>query len=1465
MIEIEITNSNKLRLSHQFHTPVERALLKIWNNFLQTSVASPDDNFFDLGGNQEIAQQIAEEIDQVFLLDIPATRLFQKPTIANQALCIEEIRAGKKAQAAVVLGASEAAKPTGIEQEAHLNNGHRGFTIPKHEEKQEYYPLSYSQERMWFIHQLQPDSSAYHVFISIGINGPLNIDALKQSFWIMTQHQESLRTVFQLKNGQPTQIILDQPTIHFGVHDLQAEPDETRIDQAKELIAKAVQEPFDLARLPLYRVNLYRLGGSEFILNINMHHIISDAWSSGVMFKEISHIYNALVDHIALNLPELPIKYSDYVLWQRNWMHSAEMNQQMDYWRQKLQGVSLLELPMDYPRPTIQTSHGATQAIELHDSLQDSLRRISSSHNATMFMCALAAFYVLLYRYTDQTDIAIGVPIANRNISKVEGLIGTFVNTLVMRNDLSNDPTFDQLLDRVKATALDAYAHQDLSFASLVADLQPDRDLSHSPLFQVMFNFINVPFQGVNLPGLETEYFEINNFDAQFDISCTLVTLPGINRILINYNTDLFKEETITRMMGHYSTILARISERTDTPISKLPLLSDSEFRQIITQLNETSASYPIDLCVTDLFENQARRSPDSIALSGKSLLLNDAVDITYRHLDRAANQLANYLRKLGVSHNTRVGISMKRNVEMLIGLLGIIKAGGTYVPFDPAFPPERLGYMFEDAQLSFLVTQQEVLSELQIPDNLQPTICLDRDWNLIANESYQAPEKDIEGPGLAYILYTSGSTGKPKGVMISHRSLTNFLCSMLYEPGITQNDVLLAVTTLSFDIAGLELFLPLISGARVVIADNETTTDGSFLLEKLISSNITIMQATPATWRMLIEAAWGEMPKLKMLCGGEALPRDLANQLLKRGGSLWNMYGPTETTIWSSTCEVFPGSSSIKLGRPIANTQFYVLDSHLQVLPLGIPGELFIAGDGVAAGYINKAELTREKFLPDPFIPGGRMYRTGDLVKRDSCGDLEFLGRADFQVKIRGFRVETGDVEAAILSNDRVRQSVVAAQLDASNEARLVCFYIPENEPSISAAELREYVKPKLPYYMIPSIFQKVNCFPLTPNGKVDRKALRISEDPEDCEQITQAATFTPIENDLAEIWQSLLNIKSIGKKDDFFALGGHSLLGAKLFAEIEKKYAIKIPLSTLFQSSTIEELAHFIEERVTKPQPIQDQHPLVTIQPEGNLPPFFCIHPIGGGVVGYYQLSQNLGCNQPFYGIEARPDDIHDPAMSHIKTMASKYILAIKTVQPKGPYYIGGYSYGGTIAYEMACQLQAQGETLGLVAMLDNPAPKCGYNNPRLSRKFFIGFYKNLSHWWNDFWEISSQERTGRIRRKLAQYKKKSLNNGEIDLRNLVDNVSPIPQDYQTLMVKQFQAYELYQPSPYQGRVTLFRTPRQPLFCSYDPYLEWEKLAKGGVELIMIEGSHRNILFEPFVKVLAEKLKSALSATQQ
>lgn len=1058
----------------------------------------------------------------------------------------------------------------------------------EHEEEEVYaFPASFAQERLWFVDQMEAGTAVYNVpyHHQMRWKGELNVSALEQALTEIVWRHEPLRTTFVNVDGEAVQVIQPEVDFELPIVDLTKLAPADQEAQVRYWVDKDGKHSFDLENGPLFFARLLKLSDTEHVFIMMMHHIIVDGVSFEFFADELKTLYAAFAAGQESPLEELPLQYADFVIWQREWIEGKEVQRQIDYWKEQLgSNLPVLELPTDRPRPTRQQNNGSWEWVDLPESLISALKQSSREAGVSLFMTMLAGFNVLLSRYSGQEDICVGSPTANRNQAELERMIAFFVNPVTIRSDLSGDPTFTELLQRVRKTALGAFAHQEVPFERLVEALSPARDLSHHPLFQVSFT-LQMPPLLIDLPGITATPIEFDNGTSKFDLLAELWEEDGKVRGHFEYDTDLFDRSTIQRMIGHYQMILESVVANPNARIGELALLPTAERSQLVNGWNDTAVSYPDTLCLHHLFEQQVAKTPDKVAV------VFEDIELTYQQLNEEANQLAHHLQGLGVQPDQFVGICVERSLDMIMGMLGILKAGAAYLPMDPNYPQDRLAYMLEDTKAAVLVTHSHLVQHL--PTDGIHVIQLDEEWDTISEQSTENPQSDVQPHHLAYIIHTSGSTGKPKGVQIPHRNVVNFLETMRQTPGLSADDTLLAITTLSFDIAVLELYLPITTGATLAIASSELTVDGPRMINALDEYGVTILQATPATWQMLIDAGWEGDKNLKALSGGEALPRKLGDELLDRVGELWNMYGPTETTIWSSVWQVTEKETPILIGKPIANTQMYILDKNLQPVPIGVSGELHIGGDGVARGYLNRDDLTAERFLPNPFTnnPADRIYKTGDLARFMPNGDIECLGRLDFQVKVRGFRIELGEIEAVLVQHDSVRQGVVTAKEDASGTKILVAYVIPEGGVELDTAVLRAHLAEQLPHYMIPSIFMAVSEYPLTPNGKVDRRAL---PDPDETAVIS-TEEFVPPRNEteaqLAQIWCDILQIEQVGIHNNFFEMGGHSLLAIQIISRIRDAYDIDISPRHIFDAPTIADLALYILEQEAQDLEIDDE----------------------------------------------------------------------------------------------------------------------------------------------------------------------------------------------------------------------------------------------------------------------------------
>lgn len=1040
-------------------------------------------------------------------------------------------------------------------------------------------PLSQGQRSLWFMYQLDPNSSAYNVMYAAHIRRDADQQALTRAFQRLVDRHAVLRTTYTMKGGVPTQVIHPQSTFELQKVDAR----DWDWNELQDRIQQSADVPFDLEQGPVMRVELFEREEGNNVLLMTAAHIALDFWAFDLLFDELDLLYREEVTGEKAELELVKVDYTDFVKWQEKMLAGDEGERLWNYWQKRLEGnLPSLDLPTDRPRPPVQSFRGKSYHFRLDDELSKRLIDLSKAEGTTLFATLLASFQVLLHRYSGQQDILVGSPTAGRSRAEFENILGYFLNPIVLRAKITPESSFRDFLAQVKETVIGGVSHQDFPFPMLVERLSPPRDASRSPVFQVAFGW-DKPRRLTDKPAgdggrqpadpgtLALQPFALGQQGAAFDLMLMMLNIGDTVSAALQYNCDLFDESTVARMVDHFKILLESIAADPAQPVAELPILSQAEQRMILEEWNSTAADYSRTKCLHELFETHVQRTPGATAVESAGTAL------TYQQLDQRASQLAAHLVSLGVEADTLVGLYVDRSANMLIGMLGILKAGGAYVPLSPGTPADRLAYMLEESSAPVVLTEQELAGELPKLD--AAVVRIDGDWEAIAKNDPAGVGHRSAPENLAYVIFTSGSTGKPKGVQIEHRTVVNFLESMAREPGMNSDDVLLAVTTMTFDISVLELFLPLSVGAKVVIVTRDVPADGVKLAEALSSSGATIMQATPATWRLLVEGNWAGDKDLKVLCGGEALPRDLANELVPRCASLWNMYGPTETTIWSAVEPIQVGEGLISIGRPIANTQIYVLDRRMRPVPVGVTGDLYIGGDGLARGYLNRPELTAEKFIEDPIRleSGARIYKTGDLARFRPDGKIDFLGRSDFQVKVRGYRIELGEIEAVLHGHPAIKQAVVMARQMGPHEddKQLIGYVIPDAETKPNVTELREFLRESLPDYMLPASFVWMDQFPLNPAGKVDRKAL---PEPDTSRPELRSEYIAPrneTEEALAEIWSSILGLDQVGMNDNFFELGGASIQSLEIASLAKAEIGLDISPAMLFQHPTIGELA--------------------------------------------------------------------------------------------------------------------------------------------------------------------------------------------------------------------------------------------------------------------------------------------------
>lgn len=1054
-------------------------------------------------------------------------------------------------------------------------------------------PLSFSQRRLWFLHQLHPDMIAFNLPMALRFTGKLEPNLLRKSINAIVYRHEVLRTTYIEKDGIPLQIVHPPAEVELEYFDLTHIREAEREPEAKQLMLNEVRQPFDLSSDVMFKPFLYRLSPQDHILFLLRHHIASDGWSTRIVQRELLEGYLAAQEYRSANLPQLEVQYADFALWQRARFHEQGFEQELNYWRNQLNGLPQLELPIDRPRPSVVSYKGSQLILRISRSLTAKLRNFSRQERVTMNTTMLTAFSVLLHRYSGQVDFAIGVPVSGRIRRELEPLIGFFINTLVLRSDFSGNPTFVDLLHQINQSSIDAFDHQNLPFEMLVEELQHERHLNRSPLIQTTFQYLDIPIQpSIKIPGMLIERLPIDPGTSQFDFSISITESAEGLIGRARFNSDTFETKTIQRMIEHYQVILDAISVNPSSHVSSLSLLSDRERNQILVDWNTTAVDFPKNKFVHQLFEDQVHRTPDATAVyfGGETL--------TYQELNQSANQLAYYLRQLGVAPEVLVGICMERSLEMIVGILGILKAGGAFVPINPHNPKERVAFMINDIQTPIVLIQKKL--EIRLPISNARVICLDSDWEEISQELVENPDVNISSNNAAYVIYTSGSTGTPKGTLIEHRSLVNHIHWVNDFLTGTAIDYLPFVTNFSFDGSLKQIFSPLLKGKAIWILSEEVVQEPAKLIRELLSRSRVGLYCVPSLWKAILEEldtrdVIDSLHNLSSVyLGGESLSEQVVNKSLSLLPhlKLWNLYGPTEASI-TTTAIRLSSHEKMTIGKPLPNYRVYILDSNLQPVPIGVFGELHISGIGLARGYLNQPSLTAEKFIPNPFseLPGDRLYKTGDLVRYHPNGNIEYRGRIDHQVKIRGYRIELGEIEAVLSQFPGVKQSVAVVKEFKPDDRRIIAYIQQDKESQHTSQKLREFLKTKLPEYMIPSTFILMDSLPMTPHGKLDRAAL---PDPEHYRLERDTEIIKPrsvVEKQLTEIWEDVLGVGEIGIYDNFFELGGHSLLATQVTSRAQQKFKVDLPLRYLFEAPNIAGLAERIE-MVQGINQIQDHH---------------------------------------------------------------------------------------------------------------------------------------------------------------------------------------------------------------------------------------------------------------------------------
>lgn len=1353
---------------------IHEGLARLWKKVLSIeTLPEYDQNFFALGGHSLLAIDLLNDIEESHGIKLNMKELVENPTISLLAKIIHT-----KKVTTVEIGADEFKE--------------RGL-----------YPLTLNQKQVWGLNALYPESITHNISTAIRIKKHLDIKILTETINFIVKRQESLRTRFKVEQGITFQEIIPEYTYNFAFIDIHE-------SDLKSEIQKEMKHVFKLTEAPLMRIKFYRLGKEDYVFFFMVHHIVWDGLSNTYFFHEFIQTYEALEKGLNPDLPALGMSYKEHAIREISYMASSEFQEQKAAWKTILEGeLPILNLPLDYPRPEKIDNRSLTHYFELNTRLLEKLEDYVQKKHISLYNVFFAVYNVLLAKLSGDHEVIVGTPVHGRYHRESRKTFGYFINTLPIRTKLSVEKSFKDNLGLTLESLKHAFYNQNIPLDIILKSAKIENEPGRNPLFQTLFIYLDVTkeldvFKEKGLSQVKVERYSVHT-EVDFYLYKSREKVEGV----IEFRKDLFSPETIGKMGKTFVELLEKVVTDEALSLEELGVKSDGRECAYIPLDQKQYEDFNNHPPFYKIFEEHALKNPEKVALKTQAQIL------TYRELNDMANHLAQSLKEKGIGPNDLVGVSTQRNEKMLISLLAVLKTGAGYVPLDPGFPDDRLSYMVSRSNLKALVSESILTDRFSYFNNI--VVYEDIFSNIESLSTFESPVvKNLNET--CYVLFTSGSTGKPKGVEVSHKNVLNFLLSMKKEPGLSSDDKLLSVTTFSFDISVLELFLPLISGGSVYIANELEVVSGELLADVIKNEDITCMQATPTTWRLLLASEWKGSRKLKVLCGGEAMPRDLAMKLLPKIKELWNMYGPTETTVWSTIKKISINDRKMLIGTPIDNTCIYILNEKGEHCPVGVEGNLFIGGVGVAKGYIGDLEQTKKRFIPNPFREGELIYDTGDMARFEASGEIECLGRSDDQVKIRGFRIELGEIETGILQKSYVHECAVKV-----HNQKIVAYAVADLE-QYDENEMKKHLKNILPHYMNPSKIILLSELPKTMNGKIDKKQLNESLGKKTEKHETQVSNYIILE--IKKIWEQILGHEDIDIDENFFNLGGHSISAVEIFGAINEKFNLNLPLASLFESTSIKTLGEMVEEALKKKnQDLINLKSIVTIKPaESHCEAVFCFHGVGGNVLNYYRLADCVG-TRAFYGIQARGVNGEDEIVESIPEMARLYIEEIRKIQPKGPYILAGGSMGGMIALEAAIQLKEAGEEIKSLLMFDTIGPNVDFK-----------MYGSV--------KVPLLKRTkNSIKSKIH----KTLNFIKVKFYLFTKASIPHSVRYFSIEAKNYVALRSYRPQIFEGSITLIRAPRAQEGQYADPYLGWRSVINGKIDTIEIDGVHENFIESP------------------